>query len=74
MWTWSPVVTASTFSMKASVRIAITEIRRSSSSMAPGARTGIDRTRRSATAVRTPVRWSLPGEIFTVPSSVSSPS
>ena len=52
----------------------MTVTRRSSRATVPGTRTGWATTRRSTTSVRTPVRWTLPGETVTTLPSLSSPS
>jgi hypothetical protein len=69
-----PVVTSATFCTQLSERIEITETRRSSSWMVPGARIMVWITRRAAGSDLTPARWILPGDSRTDPSSVSSPS
>ena len=69
-----PVVTLATFCTKLSERIAMTETRRSSSWIVPGARIIVRITRRAAGSDFTPVRWILPGDSLTEPSSLSSPS
>ena len=74
MTTCDPVVTLATFRTKLSDRIAMTETRRSSSWIVPGART-VDLIARSAAGSDfTPVRWIFPGDSLTEPSSLSSPS
>ena len=67
-------MTLATFRMKHSDRIEMTETRRSSSWMTPGARTIARITRLAAGSDLTPVRWILPGDSRTEPSSLSSPS
>ena len=52
----------------------MTETRRSSSWMVPGARIVVRMTRGAAGSDLTPVRWIFPGDSLTEPSSVSSPS
>ena len=52
----------------------MTVTRRSSRATVPGTRTGCATTLRSTVSVRTPVRWTLPGETVTTLPPSSSPA